>query len=88
MYLAKVHVTLKKSVLDPQGKTILSALHSLNFNDATNVRVGKYFEVFVEGKDPKQVEERIHQMCDKLLINPIIEEYSYSLEEAPVAVRK
>lgn len=81
MYQAKIHVTLKKSVLDPQGKTILNALHSLGFDGVKDVRVGKSFEVKLEGEDKKALEEKVHAMCDKLLINPIMEEYSYSLEE-------
>lgn len=81
MYHAKINVTLKKSVLDPQGKTILNSLHSLGFADAKGVRVGKYFEVNLDGEDKKAVEQKIKQMCDKLLINPVIEDYTYSLEE-------
>ena len=81
MYQARINVTLKKSVLDPQGKTILSALHSLGFGEAKDVRVGKYFEVKLSGEDKKQLEEKIHEMCDKLLINPVIEEYSYDVAE-------
>ena len=81
MYQAKVFVTLKKSVLDPQGKTILNALHSLGFNDTKEVRVGKYFEVKIAADDQNALDEKVHAMCDKLLINPVIEEYSYTCEE-------
>ncbi len=82
MFQARVNVTLKKSVLDPQGKTILNALHSLGFDETKNVRVGKFFEIQLQGESKAQLEEKLRAMCDKLLINPVIEEYSYFLEEA------
>lgn len=82
MFQARVNVTLKKSVLDPQGKTILNALHSLGFGETQNVRVGKFFEIQLKGESKAQLEEKIHAMCDKLLVNPVIEEYSYSVDEA------
>lgn len=81
MYRAKVNVTLKKSVFDPQGKTVLDALHSLGFKDANNIRVGKFFDLKIETKNKKQAETQVKEMCDKLLINPVIEEYAYELEE-------
>ena len=81
MYKATVNVTLKKSVLDPQGQTVLHALESLGFNEAKKVRVGKYFEVVLDVKDLKAAETKIKSMCDQLLINPVIEEYTYELKE-------
>ena len=81
MFQAKVHVTLKKSVLDPQGKTILNALHSLGFKETSDVRVGKYFEIKLKGGDRNDVDEKVREMCAKLLANPVIEEYNYSVEE-------
>ena len=82
MYKAKVDVTLKKSVLDPQGQTVLQALHSLGFKGVQNLRVGKHFEVTLNSGDLKKAEAEIKNMCDRLLINPIIEDYTYRLEEA------
>lgn len=82
MFQAKIHVTLKRSVLDPQGKTILNALHSLGFAEAKEVRVGKYLEVRLDGGEKSELEEKLRAMCDKLLSNPVIEEYSVSVEEA------
>ncbi len=81
MFQATVNVTLKKSVLDPQGVTVLASLKSMGFQDAAKVRVGKYFEVQIDTKDAKTAEKRIKEMCDQLLINPVIEEYTYSLRE-------
>ena len=81
MFKAKVNVTLKKSVLDPQGQTVLQALHSLDFNGVKDARVGKYFELALNTSDRSKAEVELKAMCDKLLINPIIEEYSFHLEE-------
>ena len=82
MYKATVNVTLKKSVLDPQGQTVLHALESLGFKEAKNLRVGKFFELTLDASDRQKAEARIREMCDKLLINPVIEEYSFQLTEA------
>ena len=82
MYKAVVNVTLKKSVLDPQGQTVLHALDSLGFSEAKGVRVGKYFELLLDGADRRKAEERLRAMCDALLINPVIEEYSYEIRES------
>lgn len=82
MFTAVVNVSLKKSVLDPQGQTVEHALHSLGFKETSKVRVGKYFELRIDAKDRKAAEERVKSMCDQLLINPVIEEYSFELKEA------
>ena len=82
MYKAIVNVTLKKSVLDPQGKTVLHALDTLGFKEAKDVRVGKYFELSLDAPSRQTAEERIRAMCDKLLINPVIEEYSFEVKES------
>lgn len=76
---AKVHVTLKQGILDPQGKAIEHALDSLGFKNAANVRVGKYMELDVNETDKARAEAQIRQMCEKLLANTIIEEYRYEL---------
>ncbi len=76
---AKIHVTLKQGILDPQGKAIEHALDSLGFKSAANVRVGKYMEVDVNVQDKAKAEAEVKQMCEKLLANTIIEEYRYEL---------
>jgi phosphoribosylformylglycinamidine synthase PurS subunit len=81
MFLAKVYVTLKPTVNDPQGLTIRGGLRSLGFDSVESVRAGKYMEIHVDGADRAQVEARIHEMCQKLLANPIIEDYRFELEE-------
>ena len=80
-FKASVKVALKSSVLDPQGKTVLAALHSLGFNEAKDLRVGKHFEIVLEGKDKFGVENRVRQFCEKLLVNPVIEHYSFEVTE-------
>jgi phosphoribosylformylglycinamidine synthase PurS subunit len=81
VYLAKVYVTLKPTVNDPQGLTIKGGLHSLGFESVEAVRAGKYLEIRLDGKDRAQAEDEVHEMCRQLLANPIIEEYRFELEE-------
>ncbi len=81
MYKAKINVTLKKSVFDPQGKAVLDALHSMGFKDADNLRVGKFFDLSLEAKTRKQAETEVKEMCEKLFTNPVIEQYAFELEE-------
>jgi phosphoribosylformylglycinamidine synthase subunit PurS len=77
---AKIHVTLKPGILDPQGKAIEHALDSLGFKNAANVRVGKYMEVELNEHDKAKAEVEVRQMCEKLLANTIVEEYRYELQ--------
>ena len=70
-----VTVTLKKDVLDPQGKVVQNTLKSLGMNDLKNIRQGKYFEIEVDIKDQHEAEKKIDEMCKKLLANLIIEDY-------------
>lgn len=76
---AKIHVTLKSGILDPQGKAIEHALDSLGFKNAANVRVGKYMELDLQETDKAKAEVTVKSMCEKLLANTIIEEYRYEL---------
>ena len=77
---AKIHVTLKPGILDPQGKAIEHALETLGFNSASHVRVGKYMEVELKESAKDQAEAQVKAMCEKLLANTIIEEYRYELQ--------
>ena len=70
-----VTVTLKKDVLDPQGKVVENTLKSLGMNSLRSIRQGKYFEIYVDEKDEIAAEKEINQMCEKLLVNLIIEDY-------------
>ncbi len=76
---AKIHVTLKQGILDPQGKAIEHALDALGFKKAGNVRVGKYMELDLDEHDKAKAEVQVKSMCEKLLANTIIEEYRYEL---------
>ena len=79
MFLARVYVTLKPTVNDPQGLTIRGALHSLGFADVESVRAGKYLEVRIAGEDPAQAEKQLAEMCRKLLANPVIQKFRVDL---------
>ena len=68
-------ITLKKDVLDPQGKVIQQALDGMGFDNINEVRQGKYFEIDVKENDPKKAKETIEDMCKKLLANLVIENY-------------
>ena len=68
-------VTLKKDVLDPQGKVVHQALNGMGFNNVKEVRQGKYFEIDVDENDQSKAEKNIDEMCRKLLVNLIIEDY-------------
>ena len=68
-------ITLKKEVLDPQGKVIKSALDGMGFNNINEIRQGKYFEIDIDEKDKKKSEEQVENMCKKLLTNLVIEDY-------------
>ena len=81
MYLAKIYITLKPTVNDPQGLTIKGALHNLGFAEVTSVRAGKYMEVKLEGNDLGVAQQQVDEMCKKLLANPVIENYRFELEE-------
>ena len=71
----KVIVTLKKSVLDPQGTVIQQTLDGMGFNNVSDVRQGKFFEIDIDEKDQKKAEEKVEDMCKKLLANLVIEDY-------------
>ena len=81
MYLARVVITLKPTVNDPQGDTIGNGLRDLGFDTVDSVRAGKYMELRVEESSEGSAGEKVAEMCDKLLANPIIEDYRFELEQ-------
>ncbi|WP_209124784.1 phosphoribosylformylglycinamidine synthase subunit PurS [Alkalihalobacillus sp. BA299] len=81
MYKVKVFVTLKESVLDPQGTAVKGSLHALTYNEVEDVRIGKYMELLIN-KSEKDIDARVKEMCEKLLANTVIEDYSFEVEEA------
>jgi phosphoribosylformylglycinamidine synthase len=83
MFLARVYVTLKPTVNDPQGLTIRGALHDLGFREVETVRAGKYLELKVKTADRQEAERQVEEMCRQLLANPVIEEYRFELEPLP-----
>ena len=70
-----VVITLKKDVLDPQGKVIHQTLDGMGFDDVNEVRQGKYFEIDIKEDDPKKAKNKVEEMCKKLLANLVIEDY-------------
>jgi len=80
MYKVKVYVTLRESVLDPQGKAVTHSLHSLNYKQVTDVRIGKFMELTIEKSD-RDINEVVNEICMNLLANPVIEDYRYEVEE-------
>ena len=77
---ARVYVTLKKSVFDPQGKTIHDALRSMGYSGVADVRQGKFFEVALEGVSAEQAKETVEEIAHKVLSNPVIESYRVEVE--------
>ena len=80
---ARIKITLKEGVLDPQGKAIANALGALGFDGVGDVRQGKYIEVELDESDRASAEETVKRMCEQLLANMVIENYSYELLEKP-----
>ena len=78
---ARIKITLKNGVLDPQGKAISHTLESLGFDGINDVRQGKYIEVSIAETDPQKADAEIKKMCEDLLANTVIENYSYELED-------
>jgi phosphoribosylformylglycinamidine synthase len=77
---ARIIVTPKKAVLDPQGKTVQNALAQMGYTGVGAVHVGKYLEIELEGTDPEAVRRQIDDACHRILSNPVIEDYRFELE--------
>ncbi len=82
-FLARVYVTLKPTVNDPQGLTIMGGLRSLGFDGVEEVRAGKFLTMRLHAPDRAAAEAQLDEMCRRLLANPVIESYRYEVEEAP-----
>lgn len=82
-FKATIVVTLKPSVLDPQGTTVTEALHHMGYNAVSDVRMGKFMEVTLTADSQQAAEQQAHEICTKLLVNPVIE--TYRLELKPVS---
>jgi phosphoribosylformylglycinamidine synthase len=77
---AKIIITPKKAVLDPQGKTVQSALAHMGFTGIGDVHVGKYLEIELSGTDKEKARKQVDDACHKILSNPVIEDYRFELE--------
>ena len=80
-FKVKVEVKLKPVVLDPQGKTVLSALNNLGYEGVQDARIGKLIELKITEENVHKVKERVNDMCMKLLSNPVIEDFVVNVEE-------
>ncbi len=81
MYRAKVLIKRRPSILDPQGKAVEIGAQHLGLTNIKNTRIGKYIEFDVDAKDKTKAEKEVNNYCDKLLANPIIEDYEFTLDE-------
>lgn len=84
MYRARIQVMPKRGILDPQGRAVESALHSLHYDAVEEVRIGKHMEILIRNDDPAWVEQSVKEMCQRLLANPVIEDFSYQIEKLEV----
>ena len=80
-YFAQIYVTLRPSVLDPQGTAVQSGLKHLGYNSVEQVRIGKYIEVTLNAEGAEDATSQLNQICDQLLANPVIENYRFELQE-------
>jgi phosphoribosylformylglycinamidine synthase PurS subunit len=78
---ARVYVTLKQGVLDPQGQAVGSTLSRLGYQEVVDVRIGKYVEIELEGGDPARARERVEEMCRRLVANTVIENFRVEIEQ-------
>ena len=78
--VAKIHVTFKEGVLDPQGKAVHHALTNLGYKEVASVNMGKYMEIQLDSVSRDEAQHRIEEMCEKFLTNPIIESYRFTLD--------
>ena len=81
MAKVKIYVTLRESVLDPQGSAVQGSLVKMGYNEVQDVRIGKYLEVVI-GETERDLDSLVKEMCEKLLTNTVIEDYRYEVEEA------
>jgi len=82
MYIAKIRITLRKSILDPQGKAVEHAIATLNVGSVRDVRMGKYIEMKIGANDEASARASAETVCKKLLANPVMEDYHFELEKA------
>ena len=81
MFEAKVTITLKKGISDPEGANTLKALHLLGFDNVKSTKTIRTFDIIIDGKDKSSIEKDVEQMCQRLLINPVIHNYKIEVNE-------
>ena len=81
MYLSRIKITLRKSILDPQGKAVEHAIGTLNVGNVKDVRMGKYIELKVDVSDENAARAATEEVCKKLLANPIMEDFHFEIEK-------
>ncbi len=77
--LVKIYVTFREGILDPQGKAVLHSLHTLGYKSVEDVRIGRYIELNINDTPEEEMDSKIREMCSKLLVNPIIEDFRYEV---------
>lgn len=81
MLKAKIKITLRPSILDVQGKAVENGIHSLGFTQTEHVRIGKYIELNLTTSDKQQAQKDVEEICKKLLANPVMEDFEFTIEE-------
>jgi phosphoribosylformylglycinamidine synthase subunit PurS len=79
MFTAKIKVTLRKTILDPQGKTVEHSLKSLGYDNISNTRIGKYIEMKIDAKSKEEAKVIAEESCRRLLSNPVMEDYEFEI---------
>lgn len=86
-YQARIYITLRPSVLDPQGVAVKSGIQHLGYDNVEQVRIGKYIEMTLSATDETEAKSQLNQICDQLLANPVIEIYRFDLTEVAAVTR-
>ena len=82
MYISKINISLRKTILDPQGKAIEHSLKSLGFEPIVDTRIGKYIELKIDAGTKQEAEKISEEACKKLLANPVMEDYVFEVVES------
>lgn len=80
-FLAEINVMPLKALLDPQGKAVTNSMHNIGFNTVENVRIGKHITLEIEAENAKAAEAKVDEACKKILTNPIMEGYDFSISK-------
>ncbi len=81
MFKARVHVLLKPGVLDPQGSAVQKALQTMEYRGVQEVRIGRYIEIYLESESKEKASREVEEMCQRLLANPVIEDFTFEVVE-------